>query len=225
MSQITFDEVLSLFKETDLKFKETDRKFQETDRKFQETDRKFQETEQRFKETDRKIQESFEKTKLLLAHERQNTEKVLREVSKQIGGLGEKFGGYTEGMAFNAMQRILADTFGMENIHQRARSHKEGREMELDVLAWANGKINRVVIVEVKSHPLMEAIPQLIRQLRNFRFFYPEHAAKSVVGILAGVDWKQGVREKALAAGLYVAAIHDDLFELQTPSGFQPKVF
>jgi hypothetical protein len=32
-----------------------------------------------------------------------------------------------------------------------------------------------------------------------------------------------GVREEAMAAGLYTARIHDDMFELTTPEDFQPR--
>jgi hypothetical protein len=40
---------------------------------------------------------------------------------------------------------------------------------------------------------------------------------------LAGIDWDAGVMEEAQAAGLYTATIHDDLVELTTPKGFEPR--
>ncbi|OYX55814.1 MAG: hypothetical protein B7Y96_07775, partial [Comamonadaceae bacterium 32-67-11] len=46
---------------------------------------------------------------------------------------------------------------------------------------------------------------------------------KARLGILAGVDWQPEVEQAAQAAGLYTARIHDEMFELTTPSGFAPR--
>ncbi len=202
-AQPTYDDILRLFQETDRKFKETDRKFEETDRQIQETDRQIQ-------ETDRQIQE---------------TGRQLRELGKQIGGLGSKFGSFTEGLALPSMETILRERFGMEVVSPSVRVSKAGQHMELDVLAYANGSVNQAYIVEVKSHAREAAIPQLKTQLRRFREFFPEHRDKQVYGILAAVDMSEALRDQALREGLYVARIHDEVFELDTPDGFQPMAF
>jgi hypothetical protein len=202
-AQPTYDDILRLFQETDRKFKETDRKFEETDRQIQETDRQIQ-------ETDRQIQE---------------TGRQLRELGKQIGGLGAKFGSFTEGLALPSMETILRDRFGMEVISPSVRVSKAGQHMELDVLAYANGPINQAYIVEVKSHAREAAIAQLKTQLRRFRDFFPEHRDKQVYGILAAVDMSDALRDQVLREGIYVARIHDDVFELDTPDNFQPMAF
>jgi hypothetical protein len=209
-AQPTFDDILRLFQETDRKFQETDRKFQETDRKFQETDHKFQETDHKFQETVRQIKE---------------TDRQLRELGKQIGGLGAKFGSFTEGLALPSMEKILRDRFGMEVISPSVRVSKAGQHMELDVLAYANGSINKAYIVEVKSHAREAAITQLKNQLHRFRDFFPEHRDKQVYGILAAVDMSESLRDQAMQEGLYVARIHDEVFKLDTPENFQPRAF
>jgi hypothetical protein len=177
--------------------------FKETDRKFKETDLKFQETDRKFKETDRQ----------------------LKELGKQIGGLGQKFGSFTEGLALPSMETILRQRFQMEVISPSVRVSKHGQHMEIDVLAYANADINAVYVVEVKSHGRSEAIEQLITLLSRFRDYFPEHCAKKVFGILAVVDLPVSVREQALQAGLYVARIHDEVFELDVPDDFRPRVW
>jgi len=230
-AQPTYDDILRLFQETDRKFQETDRKFQETDRKFQETDRKFQETDRKFQETDRKFQETDrrmqETDRLIQETDRQiqETDRQLRELGKQIGGLGSKFGSFTEGLALPSMTTILRERFGMEVISPSVRVSKAGQHMELDVLAYANGPINKAFIVEVKSHAREESITQLKNQLQRFRDFFPEHGEKEIYGILAAVDLSDALREQALREGLYVARIHDEVFELDIPDNFQPVVF
>jgi hypothetical protein len=172
-------------------------------RLFQETNRKFQETDRRIQETDRQI----------------------KELGKQIGGLGSKFGSFTEGLALPSMETLLRERFGMELISPSVRVSKAGQHMEIDVLAYANGPINQAYIVEVKSHAREESITQLKRQLQRFRDFFPEHGDKQVYGILAAVDMSAALRDQALQQGLYVARIHDEVFELDIPANFQPVAF
>ena len=97
--------------------------------------------------------------------------------------------------------------------------------MEIDTLSYANGAINTAYVVEVKSHLREEAIGQLRTLLEQFRDFFPEHRDKRLFGILAVVDASPALRERALREGFYVARIHDSVFELDVPEGFQPKAF
>ena len=150
---------------------------------------------------------------------------MLRELGKQIGGLGEKFGSFTEGLALPSMQRILSERFGMEVINPSVRVRKGDETMEIDVLAYANSDINEAYIVEVKSHPKTASIEQLQSLLVRFRKFFPEHKDKKAFGILAGVDWLPSLQQEALAAGFHVAQIHDNVFELQSPEGFVAKAW
>lgn len=192
----TADDVWAILRELAQSQKETDRRFKETDRQFKETDRQF-------KETDRK----------------------LKELGKQIGGLGEKFGSFTEGLALPSMTRILQQRFGMEIISPSVRVSKGGENVEIDVLAYANGAVNSVYVVEVKSHPREEAIAQIKTLLQRFRDYFPEHKDKAVYGILAAVDLGPEIKRRALAEGLYVARIHDNVFEMDTPEGFRARAF
>ena len=187
MSAITYEEVLSLFRETDRKMQETDRQMKETDRKIEELGR------------------------------------ITREQGKQIGGLGDKFGYFTEGLALPSMERILAEQFGMTASLPRARIRKNGEEIEIDVLAYANDDINLAILVEVKSRVKREAISQLQKLMGRFREFCPEHRDKAAMGILAGVDWDRGIAEQAREAGFLTASIRDEMFELTAPEEFEPR--
>ena len=191
---------------------ETERQMQESR---QETERSRQETERSRQETERSRQEVDQELKAL--------SKQTQELGKQIGGLGKKFGSFTEGLALPSMERILEKQFGMEIISPSVRAKKAGQHLEIDVLAYANGDINTAYVVEVKSHPREESITQLKTLLQKFRIFFPEHSNKKLRGILAAVDWSEGLKEQALKEGLYVARIHDEVFELETPKDFQPR--
>ena len=148
-----------------------------------------------------------------------------RQISKQIGGLGAKFGSFTEGLALPSMEKILRQRFGMEVISPSVRASKEGKHIEIDVLAYANGNLNTAYVVEVKSHVREDSITQLKSILQRFRTFFPEHKDKQLYGILASVDMSPELRQKTLQEGFYVARIHDQVFELDTPENFQPQSY
>lgn len=175
------------------------------------------ETAKLFKETDRQFKE--------IARESRETDKQLKELGKQIGGLGRKFGSFTEGLALPSMQKILQNEFKMEIISPSVRIHKDGRDMEIDVLAYANSTVNEVYVVEVKSHLREEGITQLQTIMKNFRRFFPEHNGKKLFGILAAVDMTTELKERILSLGFYTANIREDIFSLDVPDGFEAKEY
>jgi hypothetical protein len=175
------------------------------------------ETAKLFKETDRQFKE--------IARESRETDKQLKELGKQIGGLGRKFGSFTEGLALPSMQKILQIEFKMEIISPSVRIHKDGRDMEIDVLAYANSTVNEVYVVEVKSHLREEGITQLQTIMKNFRRFFPEHNGKKLFGILAAVDMTTELKERILSLGFYTANIREDIFSLDVPDGFEAKEY
>jgi hypothetical protein len=97
--------------------------------------------------------------------------------------------------------------------------------MRIDVLAYANAPINAAYIVDVKNHPVEDSITQLKSILQRFRFFCPVHQNKQLYGILAAVNMSPDLREKTWQEGFYVARIHDQVFELDTPENFQPQSY
>jgi len=189
-----------------------------------ETDRQLKEVSQQQKETELLLKEVSQQQKEN-AQQQKETDKQLKELGKQIGGLGAKFGSFTEGLALPSMETILRQRFGMEVISPSVRVSKEGQHLEIDVLAYTNGELNTAYIVEVKSHAREESITQLKSILQRFRSFFPEHKDKKLYGILAAVDLSPELREKILQEGLYVARIHDQVFELDIPDNFQPQTY
>ena len=186
----------------------------ETDLILKEVSQQQRENAEQQKATDRQLKELGKQT-----------DRQLKELGKQIGGLGLKFGSFTEGLALPSMEKILRQRFGMEVVSPSVRVSKDGKHVEIDVLAYTNGNLNTAYIVEVKSHAREESITQLKSTLERFRTFFPEHKDKQLYGILAAVDMSPDLREKTLQEGLYVARIHDQVFELDIPENFQPQSY
>ena len=176
------------------------------------------ETDRQLKETDKQLSKQIKETDKQLS-------KQMKELGKQIGGLGRKFGSFTEGLALPSMQKILQEKFNMEIISPSVRIHKDGKDIEIDVLAYANSTTNEVYVVEVKSHLREEGIFQLQKIMDNFRRFFPEHNGKKLYGILAAVDMTTELKEKILSLGFYTAKIKEDIFSLDVPADFKAKAF
>lgn len=191
---------------------------QETDKQLrlsqQETDKQLKELAYAQKETDLQLKETDKQLR-----------RQLKNLAEQIGGLGNKFGSFTEGWAFPSMVKLLKEHFKMDAVTTNYRIKHDNKIIELDVFAHSNGELNTGYIVEVKSHVREEHIEQLLKQLTSLREFLPEHANKRFFGILAGVHIPEQLRERILQHGLYVAAIHDDHFTLQVPNNFQATAF
>ena len=151
--------------------------------------------------------------------------KQLRELGKQIGGLGQKFGSFTEGLALPSMEKILRQRFRMTHVAPRVRVKKGRKNLELDVLAYSNTDVNKVFVVEVKSHLREEGLEQILQVLRVFFDFFPEHKDKTLHGILATVDAPENLLRKVREAGIYTAQIRDDNFLLTVPKSFKPTPF
>jgi hypothetical protein len=187
----------------------------------QETDQQIKQTNQQLKQTDQQLKELAQQTDKRV----KETDKQLKELGKQIGGLGKKFGSFTEGLALPSMTKILRQRFKMEVVSPSVRVSKNGVELEIDVLAYANSQINEAYVVEVKSHLREEAISQLQNTLSKFKSLFPEHKDKTVYGIIAAVDMTEALKQRVLNAGFYVARIHDDTFSLETPADFTATPF
>lgn len=193
-----------------------------------ETDRQLKQTGRSLQETERLLREGFERTEQeqrLTEAQQRETSRQIEELKKQLGGLGDKFGSFTEGMALPAMTKLLEERFGMDVVSPRTRVRRNGHHLELDVLAYSNSGKNGVYVVEVKSHLREEGLQQMLRILEEFPDFFPSHRDKKLYGILACVDAPEDLQRRVLDHGIYLARIHDDLFELQVPEDFEPRSF
>ena len=164
---------------------------------------------------------SFDEIRKILA----DTVRITNQNAKLIGDIGNKFGSFTEGMAFPSMERILRKRFGMTTVTTRYKAKRGGETMEIDVLGLANGDVNAVVAVEVKSHLKDRDVEQMLRMLNRFTDFFPEHKGKKLYGVLAYVDGSEEARQQAVRAGLYTARIQGEVFDLLSDKEFAPCDF
>ncbi|MEN9974505.1 MAG: hypothetical protein RLZZ282_511 [Verrucomicrobiota bacterium] len=169
------------------------------------------------KETDRQMKETGLQMKA--------TERQLKELGKQLGGLGNKFGSFTEGLACASIEKVLRDKFQIENIAFRLKVRKAGREQEFDALGYTNGTRNRAIVVEIKSNLTAEALQQMEDIMDSVFTWLPEHGDKGFEGMICYVNGSKNEREAALKRGWHLLHVGDEVFKLEDPKGFKPRIY
>jgi hypothetical protein len=169
------------------------------------------------KDTDRQLKEN--------AVAQKETDRQLKELGKQIGGLGNKFGDFAEGMAIPSLVEILSKRFRAEQIIETRWMRKHGQEIELDLIGASNGENKIVAVAEVKSYLNQRELDKFLRNLSSFFFFFPQFKGYKLYGVIAATDSSEEMEKTALAQGVAVARMSDDVFRLKEPPGFTPKNF
>lgn len=123
------------------------------------------------------------------------------------------------------IQEFLIERFGVTQLAQGLSVRRDGRKFYLG--PWACSPSSIYVIGE-RSRLEVGDLDELLSALREFWCFLAEPPLfrdKKLYGILAAVDIPDEIARKALGAGVYLAHIHDEEFQLQVPPGFQPRAF
>ena len=156
---------------------------------------------------------------------RKEVDKQIKQTQKQLGELGNKWGTFTDGMAIASIKKILFEKFNIPVISQNVQKRMNGESIEMDAFGYENSIVNTAVIVEIKSHLREEAIEQIERIMEDFPKFFPDHADKKLYGIIACVHAPDNIKNILRKKGIYLAVLHDDIFELHDFKNFTPKDF
>jgi hypothetical protein len=183
-------------------------------------------TDQELRDLVAELSRSTSELKNGLNQSQQETSKQIKQVTKQIGELGNKFGSFTEGMALPSMEKILRKEFGINDISPRRKAIINGHSLEIDVLAVDNRNENGdVYLVEIKSRLTDDAIRQMQNTIAQFPRFFPNLADRKIYGIIAAIDIPDNLRAEVLKQGFYLARISDETFKLAVPREFKAKAF
>jgi hypothetical protein len=160
-----------------------------------------------------------------LRKSQKETDRQIKQTNKQLGELGNRWGLYTEGLAYPSLEKVLREKFKMTFVFQRAHSKQKGHNLELDIFGYANDDVNAAVIVKIKSRLTEEDLQQLLDTLKEFPKAFPNHADKKLYGIMAAVNIAENMKQRVLKQGIYLAQINDETFRLTVPRNFVPKNF
>jgi hypothetical protein len=216
----TADDVWRLLAELVEAQKETERCFQETERRFQETERVLKEQSL---ETERVLKEQSLETERILKEQSLKTDRQITRLSKEIGNLGGKWGRFVENMVAPACETLFLNRqIPVHQVSQRVRKRLDGKTLEIDVLVTNE---NHVLVVEVKSSLSVDDVKELIKNLTEFRQFFPEYNHKQLYGAVAGIEIEEGADKYAYRQGLFVLAQRGENVAILNDTEFQPKTW
>ena len=172
----------------------------------------FQETERLMKEQSREADKRFQKT-----------ERIVRDVSKNLGGLNNTVGEVAEEYfrgAFSKLGELSGVKVKAVDSLQRTIGKVTG---QFDIVVFGN---TANILVEVK-HKLREqdVIRFSKRIFPAFKRLYPEHCKAKLFGAVAGMTIDDDALTQALDLGLLVFTQSGQKIVQLNPDGFQPKEF
>lgn len=191
----TFDDILRLLQELVVSQKETDQKFKDTDQQFKDTDQKIREMSQA---TDRKI----------------------KEVSTQIGRLGNRLGDFIEEAVRPAAVRLFRERgIDVHEVHQNIIAKRDGESLELDLLVVND---TDTVAVECKSNLSIDDVNEHLERLGKIKRLLPRYADSCVYAAVAGMVIPTHVAAYAIRKGLFVIGQNGDDLSLLNDAAFSP---
>ena len=208
-------EVAQLKKETEKLNKEGAEQSKKTDKKFEEVGEKIKEVSEQIKETGKEVKEVAESVRQVRIG--------IEYHGEQIGGLGNKLGGYTEAMAMPSIRGILnlhfdADFKGSNLV----RNTNNGLDMEVDAWGVSRNGTGEAYLVEIKSRFRKKHIKQIWQTVRRFRIHKSRYRARAVYPMLAVVDISDKGRAMVWNAGIHLIEINDGVFRYaQPPQDFE----
>ena len=146
--------------------------------------------------------------------------------NKEVGGLSNKFGRFTEELAEPSIRKILEDEFDAD-FRPELKSKVSNRLVAHLVDAWgvAQNGVRAVYLIEVKCRFRPgKHFKQIWEQVEDFRTYAPEYSDYQIYPMVGVVDASEQDRLQIWRNGMYVIDVADGVFKLaQRPDGFKPN--
>ena len=169
------------------------------------------------------MKESHLRTESELREFKDDMKQQNREMNMKWGLMAKKLGTITEDLVAPSIPRIVTEEYGLEVTFLGIRMKKklrDGRIKKYDAIAVAD---ECVFVDETKSTLDSEDVKDFIKDIQEFRDFFPEYKKNKIIGILASLYADEGVIRYAEKSGFLVLAAGDKLMEVKNSKGFKPK--
>jgi len=162
-----------------------------------------------FQETDRQIKERAAET-----------ERIVKNLSRNLGELGNRLGEFVEHMVSPAVVRLFqARGIEVHEVHPGVEAKRGGEGVEIDLLVVNDGTL---VAVECKSKLTQEHVDEHLNRMEKLKRLLPLYKNHQALGAVAAMVMSDAVKDYALARGLFVLRQNGDSIEISNPEGFSP---
>ena len=154
----------------------------------------YAETDKRFKETEQFIKN--------LSIESEKTDKLIKKLSKLVGGMGNSNGEMAEEYFYSAFK---ADKYFANERFYRVRRNQIYRKEEIKAefdLVLLNGKSAALIEVKYNAKPDNVSIEKIISKIAYFKILYPECKNFNIYLGVAAMSFKEGLEAELHQAGI-----------------------
>ena len=151
----------------------------------------------------------------------QKTESSIRELNKNLGGIGITLGGMTEDL----FRRNVAGILEQRGIRLDSLEHNlKMPDAEFDLVGF-NG--SQVILIEVKSRLQVQDIDALIfKQIPTFRRYFNDYKDHKLMGGLASLAIDEKLEKQVEKAGLFLfTQTKEGGASIANGPGFHPKFY
>jgi hypothetical protein len=186
---------------------------------FQESDKKWQQMREASAENDRKWQQMREEM-----HEMsKETDRKIKEVSTEVGRLGNKLGDFIEEMVRPAAVRLFKDRgIDVHEVHRNVSSKRDGEEIEIDLLVVNN---QDTIAIECKSTLSIDDVNEHLERLEKLKRLLPDYRHKNLMGAVTAMIIPDNVARFAYKKGLFVIGQTGEQLVVRNDAKFKAKVW
>jgi len=168
------------------------------------------------KETERLLNEKFAETRLM----QQETARQIKEVSRQLGGMGNSNGDFAEEFFYNSLRETMTfagvhfDMISDKFRTRRIMPDKTEKKAQFDIVLH-NG--DSLALIEVKYKAELEDIEEMIEEkVPNFRLLYPQYAKYKLYLGIGSLVLKDRIVQEAKKLGIGLMEQRGDAVEHKT---------
>ncbi len=215
-----WEEMQGIMSQILLSHKEIAERFTETDKKFVETDKKFVETQKEMAESDKKLKkemaESDKKFKKEMAESDKKLKERIKELSVQIGGIGNSNGDFAEEFFYTGFSATMQINNIKYDYIERNRNKKiKELKGEYDILLV---NTNKILIIEVKYKLTNNQVISFYeKKLPKFKKLFPEFKDYTVHGAMASFSLDKRAKNTANKNGILLFTQANDKIKNITP--------
>ncbi|MDD5306166.1 MAG: DUF3782 domain-containing protein [Deltaproteobacteria bacterium] len=158
-----------------------------------------------------------------LIEQSKDTDRRLKALGQQIGGLGNRLGEFVEGVVRPGLVRLFRER-GVD-VHQTLRdleASRDGEAAQIDLLVVNDGN---AVAVEVKSRLDPSDVDDHMDRLGKFKRLFPQYRDTRLHGAVAAMVISDDVARYAERRGLFIIGQAGDDAVLLNSEGFEPEAW
>jgi hypothetical protein len=177
-----------------------------------------------FKETDERIEKNRQDSDKRIERLQRETQQEIDKVAKQLGGVTESLGRFSEDGVLAAVKRLF-DKRGipLDHFYRNLTGPLNGETMETDIIGVGP---KHAVLIEVKLRLRQAEVKKFLeKKLPRFFEFFPNLKRPVLYGGVAGMSIDEDADRFAYKQGLFVITQSGENLRLINDKKFKPRSF